>query len=369
MVDTKEFYDYLNEKGLDFFAGVPDSLLKDLCACIKENSKSEQNIITANEGNAIAIACGRYLSTSKIGVVYMQNSGLGNTVNPLLSLADEDVYNIPELLIIGYRGEPGVHDEPQHVKQGKLTLPLLETMEIPYQILGENFKAQIDMAYEYMVETGRPYAIVVKKGTFTSYKLEKKNNDFEMTREGALKEIIDTLSEDDFIVSTTGKTSREIFEIREARKEGHGNDFLTVGSMGHTSSIALGMSLGTDKKVYCIDGDGSFIMHMGASAIVAHNEKDNLRYILINNGAHESVGGQPTLALDIDVKKILEAVGFEKVYEAKTYDELKKELGKLNKNSKSALIVYARQGSREDLGRPTKTPIENKNAIMEKLAK
>ena len=264
MVNTKEFYDYLNSKGMDFFAGVPDSLLKDLCACIKENSESSNNIITANEGNAVAIACGRYLSTSKIGVVYMQNSGLGNTVNPLLSLTDEDVYRVPELLIIGYRGEPGVHDEPQHVKQGKLTLPLLETMGIEYQILNENFKDQIDTAYSYMRETLKPYAIVVKKGTFSNYKLAKKNNDYPMTREESLEEILGSLNEDDFVVSTTGKTSREIFEIRERRNEGHGNDFLTVGSMGHTSSIALGMSLGTNKKVYCIDGDGSFIMHMGA---------------------------------------------------------------------------------------------------------
>ncbi len=369
MVDTKEFYDYLNKKGLDFFAGVPDSLLKDLCACIKENSKSEQNIITANEGNAIAIACGRYLSTSKIGVVYMQNSGLGNTVNPLLSLADEDVYNIPELLIIGYRGEPGVHDEPQHVKQGKLTLPLLDTMGVKYQVLGDNYKEQIDEAYKYMRETNKPYALVVRKGTFTPYKMAKHNNDYPMTREESLKEILSSLNDDDFVVSTTGKTSREIFEIREQRKQGHGNDFLTVGSMGHTSSIALGMSLGTDKKVYCIDGDGSFLMHMGAAAIVANNQKDNLRYILINNGAHESVGGQPTIALDIDIKKILEAVGYKSVYESKTLRALHENMESFKDDSKCAMIVYTHQGSRPDLGRPTKTPVENKEAIMKKLLK
>ncbi len=367
MVETKEFYDYLGTKGMNFYAGVPDSLLKDLCACIKENSDQYHNLITANEGNAIAINCGRYLSTGKIGITYMQNSGLGNCVNPLLSLIDEDVYNVPELLIVGYRGEPGVHDEPQHVKQGKLTLPLLETMGIPYVILNENFKAQIDTAYQYMVETNKPYALVVKKGTFTSYKLNKVNNDFAMSREEALKLIIKNLGTNDFIVSTTGKTSREIFEIREANKEGHANDFLTVGSMGHTSSIALGMSLGTKKKVYCIDGDGSFIMHMGASAIVAHNQKDNLRYILINNGAHESVGGQPTLALDINCKKILEAVGFKKVFEAKTATSLKRNLVAMKDMPQSALIVYVHQGSREDLGRPTKTPIENKQAIMKKI--
>ena len=350
MINTKEFYDYLNNKGMDFFAGVPDSLLKELCACIKENSESDKNIITANEGNAVAIACGRYLSTNKIGVVYMQNSGLGNIVNPLLSLIDEDVYKVPELFIIGYRGEPGVHDEPQHVKQGKLTLPLLDTLNVKYEILGENYQEQIDRAYEYMRNTSKPYALVVRKGMFSSYKMKKEDNNYSMSREESLGEILSSLNDDDFVVSTTGKTSREIFEIREQRKQGHGNDFLTVGSMGHTSSIALGMSLGTDKKVYCIDGDGSFIMHMGASAIVAKNEKDNLRYILINNGAHESVGGQPTVALDIDIKKILEAVGFNKVYESKDLKELKENLIELRNNAKSAMIVYTHQGSRDNLG-------------------
>ena len=369
MVNTKEFYDYLCSKDMDFFSGVPDSLLKDLCACVTENAGKDNNIITANEGNAVAIACGRYLSTKKIGVVYMQNSGLGNIVNPLLSLIDEDVYNVPELFIIGYRGQPGVHDEPQHVKQGKLTLPLLDTLGIKYHILDENYKSEIDTAYEYMTKTNKPYALVVKKGTFTPYKMKKQDNNFEMSREEALKEILSNLHDDDFVVSTTGKTSREIFEIREQRHQGHGNDFLTVGSMGHTSSIALGMSLGTDKDVYCIDGDGSFLMHMGSSAIVAHNEKNNLRYILINNGAHESVGGQPTVALDINTKKILEAVGFMKVYESKTLDELKENMVKLRAALKSAMIVYTHQGSRDDLGRPTKTPIENKEAIMEKLLK
>ena len=369
MIDTKAFYDYLNQKGMNFFTGVPDSLLKDLCACIKENSTKDHNIIAANEGNAVALACGRYLSTNQIGVVYMQNSGLGNTVNPLLSLIDEDVYKIPELFIVGYRGEPGVHDEPQHVKQGKLTLPLLDTLGVRWEILGENYQEQIDRAYEYMRATNRPYALVAKKGIFSEYKLKKENNDYPMTREEALKEIITGIDPEDFIVSTTGKTSREIYEIREARNAGHGHDFLTVGSMGHTSSIALGMSLGTDKNVYCIDGDGSFIMHMGASAIVAQNQGYNLRYILINNGAHESVGGQPTVALDINTKKILEAVGFPKVYESKTREELIENMRKLRASLKSAMIVYTHQGSRKDLGRPTTTPEQNKEAIMMNLLK
>ena len=367
MINTKEFYDYLIKKKIDFFTGVPDSLLKDICACIKENSKKENNIITANEGNALAIACGRYLSTGKISMVYMQNSGLGNIVNPLLSLTDEDVYNVPCLFMIGYRGEPGVHDEPQHVKQGKLTLPLLETLGIEYCILDENYQKQIDEAIKYMKKTNKSYALVIKKGLFSKYDLVKEENNYTMTREEALDTIVNNINNNEFIVSTTGKTSREIFELREKYNMGHGNDFLTVGSMGHTSSIALGVSLGTKKNVYCIDGDGSFIMHMGSTGIVADNSPKNFKYILINNGCHESVGGQPTVAYKINIKNILKACGYKKVFEAKTISELNVNLELLKKYKKSALIIYTKPGSREDLGRPTKTPIENKNDFMVKI--
>lgn len=369
MIDTKEFYDYLVDRGLDFFAGVPDSLLKNLCACIKEGSKDKNNIIAANEGNAIAISAGYHIATNKYGVVYMQNSGLGNCVNPLLSLTDEDVYSIPMLLIIGWRGEPGVKDEPQHVKQGEVTLPLLKTMGIEYLILEEDYQKQIDYCYKYMKKNNKPVALIVKKNSFTEFKINKKNSDYSLTREKALQVVLNNLSDDDFVVSTTGKTSREVFEIREQNSQGHANDFLTVGSMGHTASIALGMSLGTEKNIYCIDGDGSFIMHMGGFGIVAKNAGNNLKYILINNGAHESVGGQPTVAFDIKINDILTSVGFDKVTVAKSEAEIESGMTKLKKEGLNALIIYTKQGSRDDLGRPTITPQENKKAIMEKINK
>lgn len=369
MINTKQFYDYLVAKNLDFFVGVPDSILKNLCACIKENSDSKHNIITANEGNAVAIACGYHMSSNKYGVVYMQNSGLGNTVNPLLSLADDEVYNIPMLLIIGWRGEPEKKDEPQHVKQGKLTLPLLETMGIEYMILDDNYQEQIDKCYQYMKETNKPIALIVRKNSFEDYNITKDKTNYTLTREEALDTIIKELNDDDFIVSTTGKTSREIFELREKNNQGHSNDFLTVGSMGHTASIAFGLCLNTDKNVYCIDGDGSFIMHMGGFAVIAQNPCDNFKYILINNGAHESVGGQPTVGFNIKIDEILKAVGFKNVYTATTEEEIKESLSKIKNNSMEALIIYTKQGSRKDLGRPTTTPIENKKALMEKLAK
>lgn len=365
MIHTKSFYDALKRAGMDFFVGVPDSLLQNLCACIKENSPKERNIIAANEGNAVAIASGYHIASGKYGVVYMQNSGEGNTVNPLLSLADEEVYRIPMLLIIGWRGQPGVHDEPQHVKQGKLTLPLLETMGIRYEILDDAYEAQLAVAVNYMQETGRPFALVVKKGTFDAYPLPAADKPFRISREEALEAVIASVEPDAFLVSTTGKTSREIFEIRERRGEGHARDFLTVGSMGHTSSIALGMSLGSDKTIYCIDGDGSFLMHMGAAGIMAQYAKSNLKYILINNGAHESVGGQPTICLDISVRKVLEACGISNISEAYTREEILSGVSALRSASScAALVVYVNQGSRPDLGRPTISPEENKKNMM-----
>ncbi len=367
MIDTKEFYDYLCDNNIDFFAGVPDSLLANLCACIKMNSSKEKNIITANEGNAVAMCAGYHLSTGKIGCVYMQNSGEGNAINPLLSLADEDVYSIPMLLIIGWRGEPGKHDEPQHVKQGKVTIPLLQSMGIDYEVLSDNYQDALTRAIDYMNKNNKPYALVIKKGLFSDYKIKLETSSYTMTREDALKAIIDSLSDEDIIVSTTGKTSREIFEIREANKQGHANDFLTVGSMGHTASIAYGVSIGTDKNVYCIDGDGSFIMHMGSLGVIAANMPNNFKYILNDNNAHESVGGQPTCSKSLDIPAILKACGFKNVIIASTQDEIKKGISVLKKENAVALVLHTKQGSRENLGRPTTTPIENKIALMKKL--
>lgn len=368
MMDTKAFYETLLQNGLDFFVGVPDSLLKNLCACIKENSPSSRNIIAANEGNAVGIASGYHIATGKSAVVYMQNSGIGNTVNPLLSLADEDVYRIPMLLVIGWRGEPGVKDEPQHKKQGKLTLPLLETMGIRYWVLGENHEEQLNDCFRYLREEGKPAALVVKKGTFSAYSMQQASGSYAIRREDALETILDTMESDAFLVSTTGKTSREIFEIRERRGEGHARDFLTVGSMGHTASIALGMSLGSEKTVYCIDGDGSFLMHMGGMGIAAQNAGANFRYILINNGAHESVGGQPTIAFQIDVETILRAVGFSYVERAERTEQIAQAMARMRREPNGALVIYVNQGSRENLGRPTVSPEENKRDMMEAFA-
>ena len=368
MIDTKAFYETLINNDFDYFAGVPDSLLKEFCLCVNTLSK-ENHIITANEGNAVALASGYNIATSKYGVVYMQNSGLGNAVNPLLSLSDEKVYKIPMLLIIGYRGEPGTKDEPQHIKQGELTLPLLDTLGIKYMMLCENYIQQIKYCRDYVAETSRPIALVARKDSFSKFE-EGRNraNTNALSREEALAAIIESLNDNDFIVSTTGKTSREIFEIREKNNEGHANDYLTVGSMGHTSSLALGISRSTDKNIYCIDGDGAFIMHMGGLAVAVQNAPDNFKYILINNGCHESVGGQPTIAYDIDIPKILSGFGFKKVLVADCKEAIVSALKEQQEAGKVAIVINVNSDSRKDLGRPTTTPIYNKEQFMKKIA-
>lgn len=363
-----EFYTLLGQNEIDLYTGVPDSLLADLCAYVEETAPTEKNIITANEGNAVALAGGYHIATGKHAVVYLQNSGLGNTVNPLLSLADQAVYGLPMLLVIGWRGEPGVKDEPQHVTQGRLNNPMLETMEIEYEVLDPtNWQKQVAWAVERMNEGNKPVALVVRKGTFASYSPVERQTDLTLSREQALEAIIANIDPEDFLVSTTGKTSREVFEIRERRGEGHSQDFLTVGGMGHASSIAMGMSLGTDRRVYCVDGDGAFLMHMGAIAVAAQQAPANFRYVMINNGAHESVGGQPTVAFDIDIPGILKASGFSTVATVTKADELAAAVKKLSENPKMALVIEVAQGSRKDLGRPTKTPAENKHDMMQKF--
>lgn len=366
-IDAKAFCDGLIERGLDLFTGVPDSLLKDFCACVSDVAPQGTNIITANEGNAVGIACGYHLATGKAAVVYMQNSGEGNAVNPLLSIADPEVYSIPMLLLIGWRGMPGVHDEPQHVKQGRVTCELLEAMEIPFEILEDDWQPQLDALLSTMKEQRRPVALVVPKGAFETYDFVPDAGIAPLTREQALGALLDCIGPDDFVVSTTGKTSRELFELREARQQGHESDFLTVGGMGHTSSIALGVALGTDQNVWCIDGDGSFLMHMGAFPVIAQNAPDNFKYVLNDNGAHESVGGQPTACREADPAEILRSCGFRDVFEARTAEEIVSAMRKLARKGSSALVIHTRQGSRSDLGRPTTTPCENKDAMMAAL--
>lgn len=375
MINPKFFIEELGSNGIDFFAGVPDSLLKNICAYIADHKDEQHNIITANEGGAIALAAGYHLATGKIGVVYMQNSGEGNIINPLASLTDKEVYNIPVLLLIGWRGKPGVHDEPQHVKQGKVTTGLLNVMGVNYDVLSqdeEKATKQIEKAIAIMKATNEVYALVIEKGTFEDYKLQNvEENDLQMTREEAIQTVAASLGKKDVIVSTTGMISRELFETRTAWKQGHERDFLTVGSMGHASQIALGIAMEkADRKVWCFDGDGASIMHMGNMAIVASKHPKNYVHVVFNNGAHDSVGGQPTVGLKIDLPSVAKSVGYKETYSVDNMGKLKSILPSIVKAEGPVFLqVCVKKGNRKDLGRPTTTPIQNKEALMKFLEK
>jgi len=373
MISPKNFYNHLTKKDVEFFTGIPDSLLKDICAYITDNTSNEKHIIAANEGNAIAIASGYHMATNKVPMVYMQNSGIGNTVNPLISLADSAVYQIPILLMIGLRGEPGKKDEPQHVKQGLVTADLLDAMQIPYLIIDQDEEKaleQLDKALATIKETNSSFAIIIKKGTFEKYSIKNKvESNYTLYREEVIKTILNKLEGKELIVSTTGKTSRELFEARVALKQLHNSDFLTVGSMGHASQIALGIAISKPKrKIICIDGDGAVLMHMGGMAIIGAQSPKNFLHIVINNGSHESVGGQPTIAFKIDIPAIAKANGYKYAVQVSTSDELENALDKVRENDYPALIeVMVKIGSRDDLGRPTIKPVDNKKDFMKNL--
>lgn len=373
MVRADKIYSTFLDNGVDFFTGVPDSLLADICAYITDHTPRHKHIIAANEGAAVGIASGHYMASGRIPLVYMQNSGIGNSVNPLLSLADEKVYSLPILLMIGWRGEPGTKDEPQHKKQGEVTLELLHAMDIPYTVLSEDETVAIQEVKAIIDATktqSKPHAIVIRKNIFEKYKLQNKPpHTFELSREEALKLIVDSLNDNDIIVSTTGKLSRELFEYREEKEQGHEKDFLTVGSMGHSSSIALGIALEkTDRNIYCLDGDGAFIMHMGAITNIGTLPLHNFRHIVFNNGAHESVGGQPTLGFELDIPAIAKSCGYKEAWVASNKSEIRSAMNSMNGSEGPTLLeVRINTNSRADLGRPATSTIENKNAFMEFL--
>lgn len=370
MVRPEFFVNTLKENGIDFYVGVPDSLLKNVCAYITDSLPARQNIIAANEGGAIGIAAGYHLATGKVPVVYMQNSGEGNIINPLASLTDKEVYHIPILLVIGWRGRPGVHDEPQHVKQGKVTTGLLNTMGINYTILSKDedgVAKQIKKAVEFMNTTNECYALVIEKDTFDTYQLQNaEDNHFTISREEAIRTVASSIEEDACIVSTTGMISRELFEARTFWHQGHERDFLTVGSMGHASQIALGIALQKPfRRVYCFDGDGACIMHMGNMAITASMGCENFVHVVFNNGAHDSVGGQPTVGLKIDLCGVAKAMGYKGTYSVCTMQELEEVLSNLKSEKGPVLLqICVKKGNRKNLGRPTTTPIQNKEALM-----
>jgi phosphonopyruvate decarboxylase len=373
MIQSDHFVKILAKRGISFFAGVPDSLLKDFCAYVTDHVDQSCHVITANEGNAVALCAGHYLGTGRAGLVYLQNSGLGNTVNPLLSLNDPEVYGLPVLLMIGWRGEPCVKDEPQHIKQGRITPALLDAMEIPWQVIdskSEDIEAIVDTAMKHMQDRSGPAALLICKGAFAPYALQRKERThYPLAREQAIQRLIQQLGPADVVIATTGMTARELYELRMSRGDGIGNDFLTVGSMGHVASIALGLArCQPGRRVVCLDGDGSVLMHMGSLAIVGQSQQENLIHVVLNNGAHDSVGGQPTCAFAINLAGVALACGYNNVLLASEPEEIDRAFATLLENKGPSLLeIRINKGSRAELTRPKSSPAENRDTLMSGL--
>lgn len=366
--------------GSEFYTGVPDSQLKALCDYLMDTYGMDErhHIIGANEGTCTALAAGYHLATGRIPVVYLQNSGEGNIINPLASLLSDEVYGIPVVFVVGWRGEPGVKDEPQHISQGKVTLKLLKDMDITSFVIDpdvtEERLCSVMADFRKYLKSGKSVAFVVRKGALTYDRVVKYENCYTLRREEIIEHIV-RASGQDVVVATTGKAGRELFEIRERNGQGHETDFLTVGSMGHCSSIALGIALSKpERRVWCIDGDGAVLMHMGSLAVLGRHRPPNMIHIVINNGAHESVGGMPTVADEVDLAGVAEACGYPYVVRVAAdcdpdiLRKLDRELGEAAKRSALSFIeIKASIGARSDLGRPTSTPVENKVNFMKYL--
>lgn len=362
--------------GSEFYTGVPDSRLKGLCNFLmsKYGIDKDHHIIAANEGNCLALAAGYHLATEKIPVVYMQNSGEGNIINPLASLVNDRVYAIPVVFIIGWRGEPGLHDEPQHIYQGIVTEKLMRDMDVETFVIGKDTpEEEVVLAmdsFRTVLSKGKQAAFIIREGGLSFDGKVDYENEYTLNREEAILHITSVTGKDP-VISTTGKISRELFEIRAAAGAEHGTDFLTVGSMGHCSSIALGVALQKpETKVWCIDGDGAALMHMGAMAVIGTNAPKNLVHIVINNGAHETVGGMPTVAKAVSLTGIAKACGYKRAVSVSDQEALDRELIRAKNAEELVFIeVKCQIGARSDLGRPTMTALENKRNFMEHLAK
>ena len=374
MISCQSFFDILKKYDFTFFTGIPDSTFKDWTKFLADKDGQKlQNIVPCNECEATAIATGYYLATKKIGVIYMQNSGFGKTINPLTSLCDPDVYSIPVLLLIGWRGEPGKVDEPQHKKMGKVLLPLLETLKVPYNVLEPDVN-QIEndckKALIYFKNNQGPYAFIIRSNFFENYPMKDKVQfNYELVRDEVINLILDNASESDIIVSSTGYISREVYEYREARKKDHNKSFYNVGSMGCACSIGLSIALQkSDRRIIVLDGDGAIIMQMGAFTTIGKYSPSNFVHIIFDNNAHESTGGQPTNSATVNFVKIALAANYKRGKEIKTKKDLIDAIPEI-KSEKGPIIfvIKIKMGTKPNLKRPEKSPIELKQDFIKNL--
>ncbi|TVR36347.1 MAG: phosphonopyruvate decarboxylase [Nitriliruptor sp.] len=375
MIDPAQFVDDLVGAGVTLYTGVPDSLLKAFGTHVMATVPRDQHVIAANEGGAVAIALGHHLRTGELALVYLQNSGFGNLVNPLLSLADPGVYGVPMLVLVGWRGQPGVKDEPQHVTQGRVMTDLLDAMGLPWAVLPAEehaASAAVAVAAQIATERSTPYLLLVEKDTFAAAEVGRAASAVAVdlaSREEALVATVEALGDDVIIVSTTGMLSRELFEYRERSGSDGRRDFLTVGGMGHASAIALGIALREpDREVWCLDGDGALLMHLGGLAVIADHAPARYHHVMFNNGVHDSVGGQPTSITRVDVAAAALALGYRA---AATTDDLSALPGLLadhrERGGPSLIDLRVRPGNRDGIGRPTRTPVQSKQVFMSAL--
>ena len=375
MLSPIVFFNFLKKKGISFYVGVPDSLLKNFCHYVSNKVSKKNHIISANEGSAIAIASGYNIATRKIPLVYLQNSGLGNTINPILSLSDKKVYSLPMLIMVGWRGQPGIKDEPQHISQGSCTISLIKSLKKKYKILNGNFKSDLlktNSALKIAKKNQEPVFLIVKKNTFEKIIEPKKDQSNLISREEAIDLITSVFKKNIKIISSTGMISRELYENRKKQNDKSFNDFLTVGSMGHASQIALGISLNSKKKIICLDGDGAFLMHMGGVSTIGDLKIKNYLHIVLNNFSHDSVGGQPTSAKTTSLSNIAKACGYKNIIgPLKSKTQIIKKLNYIlkKKTGPSFVEILVKKGFRKNLGRPKEKPIENKNNFFKNLKK
>ncbi len=368
MISCDRLFSLFEKTNLKFFVGVPDSCFAPLVNYLLLTDKFK-HIIATNEGEALAIAAGYHLSTGEIPVLYLQNDGLCNMMNPITSLTDENVYEIPFLMLISWRGAPGMKDAPQHQRIGKILVDLLNLLKIQYFVYdgnNEKLESEMEKIVTKIKKGKKPFAILFRKGDIENYPI-KFEDQAELKREEAIRIIVDNF-ENDIFIATTGKISRELFEYREERKKSHKNDFLNVGAMGYTNAIGFGIALNTNKKIFVLDGDGALLMHMGNLATIGYYQPKNFYHIILNNFSHDSTGGQPTVANKTDFCGVAKAVGYKYTATVKNKEELQRELDHIrNLEGPVMLVVNVKRGARKNLGRPTIPLKELKKDFMKNL--
>ena len=365
MIKIDSLINVLKKNDINFFTGIPDSILIELSRFL-QNKNKRKHIRATSEGSAISIGIGHYLSTKQVPCIYMQNSGLSNALNPLISITSKKVYNIPLVLIIGWRGSPRVKDEPQHNVKGKITESILKLLNIKYTIVRSgNDLSQFNKIVKNAKKNNNIAACLIEQGTIKKIKKTyNKKNFYKLNKELFLKTLLETLEKNSKVISSTGYNSRELMYLRNKYKLINTKDFYMVGGMGHTASVALGYSLSTKKKTICIDGDGSFLMHLGSIKTAGTFANNNFKYILLNNNSHDSVGGQNTYANNIDFEKLSKSLGFKKFYKIKNNKNLKQNIKRFLKgNNLNFLEVKITNSKIKNLPRPNDL-IKIKNLFM-----